>query len=199
MPVITFLSDLFNKSKGAYYAKIGLHTQKFCQRAAELAQNEKQRRFLLVTSAAADEMLSRLTGLARDPSASRAGPERRGSLSKPAVLSALKGYISALLIISGTRQATLLGAMELSENEFILIWRRVFSYGAEDISVFNQLLKVFQNGGLDELARATGRHMVDVLKIESETTDMPEYEWIRTMLMDDFAALVRIAGGSAIT
>lgn len=191
MPVITFLNDIFCRSKGAYYAKIGIHTQKFCQRAAEFACNENQRRCLLVAIAAVDDMASCLLGLGPAAKAAGIAPRKGVNSAKPAMLSAMKGYASALLVLSGSRRTELLAVLGLAEPEFVLLWRRVFDYGAEDAALFNHLLQGVQTGGMDELTGIVAAHMTAALKLAPAIAP----DWLQNTLLDDFAALLRKTEG----
>jgi len=192
MPVITFLSDLLLKSKGAYYSKVGILTQNFCQRADKHATSELQRRLLFVSAASADEAIARILGLG--PAAAKPGFRQRKKVKvrKLAVLSAMRAYLSALLVLLGTRKDNVIAGTGLAEGEWMNKWQKVFDYSADDALFFNQiLLPEFQDGGLAGLARAAGGYMVQMLCTDEAGLDEDETAVLQEMLDADLTALLR--------
>lgn len=195
MPVITFIKDIMAKARGSYYYKVARHTQLFCQRAASQAANSQQRRMLFVAAAAADETISCLLKLG--PASNRSDYMLRtsGKVSKQAVLAAMKVYLSALLVLLGTKRNQVLASTELDEQELLTRWCSVYDYNMEDRKIFNEtLVPAFKSGGLDALTRAAGCCMLSRLFIANSQFESEELSAIKSALAYDLTAILRNIG-----
>ena len=195
MPIITFIKDIMAKARGSYYYKVARHTQLFCQRAASQAANNQQRRMFLVAAAAADETISGLLKLGPGSNRSDYMLRTSGKVSKQAVLSAMKVYLSALLVLLGTQRSQVLASTELDEQGLLTKWCGVYDYNIEDRKIFNEtLLPAFKGGGLEALTRAAGCCMVSRLFSTNPQFESEELSAIERALVYDLTAILRNIG-----
>ena len=185
MPVITFLSDLFSLTKGAKYRLVGRHTQRYSLRIADRSRNHPvQQRIMLITLAGADEWVSDCL----ENSSHQEKP------SKIQVLSAMRSYLSAVLILLGTHKDVLLQKLEYDEAQWMNLWCQVFEYQADDMRRFDSVfLDAYRNGGFEELIEAVQSSKDSAIPGSMETENRSQNtDSLRNSLAKDLAAIARI-------
>ncbi len=155
MPVITFLQDLFMAFKGPYERCVGKHTVNFCKRIGRHKLPEGIRRIFTISAISADEVVAALMRVdyRRTVAAFSEMPVRKKVDSRH-VKYWLKAYLSALLVMFGTNKQQLLSTADQNEKAFIDAWTEMFSYGQDDMKLFNDLLQRYQENGVQGIASA---------------------------------------------
>jgi hypothetical protein len=185
MPVITFLSDLFSLTKGAKYRLVGRHTQRYSLRIADRSRNHPvQQRIMLIALAGADEWVSDCL--------KNSSPQEKPS--KIQVLSAMRSYLSAVLILLGTHKDVLLQKLEYDEAQWMNLWCQVFEYQADDMSRFDSVfLDAYRNGGFEALIEAVQSSKDSATPGSMETENRSQNtDSLRNSLAKDLAAIARI-------
>ncbi|MEN6434039.1 MAG: hypothetical protein WA096_07115 [Smithella sp.] len=141
-----------------------------------------------------DEVVAALLGLDHKRNA-EAFKNRNAykKLRKEDILSVMRCYLSALLIMCVTFKKMLLSKVEMSENNFMVGWRSVFEYSTADMQLFDEeLAPAFRNRGMDGLVEAAlYRHMINTLFQEKQPLSEMEAASLRDMILDDTAAIKR--------
>ena len=185
MPVITFLSDLFSLTKGAKYRLVGRHTQKYSLRIADRSRKHPfQKRIMLIALAGADEWVSDCLE----------NKLFQGKPSKIQVLSAMRSYLSTVLILLGNQKDVLLQKLGYDEAQWMNLWCQVFEYQTDDMRRFDSVfLDAYRNGGFEGLIKAVQSSK------DSTTADLIETEGqllntdsLRNCLAKDLGAIARI-------
>ncbi|MEG6584781.1 hypothetical protein [Dendrosporobacter sp. 1207_IL3150] len=191
MPIITFIKDIVAKARGSYYYKVARHTQLYCQRAANQSSNNQQRRMLFVAAAAADETIASLLGIG--PALEKAyRPRITSKFSKVKVLSVMKVYLSALLVLLGSHRDEILANTELDEQKLLTKWCSVYDYNINDKKIFNDtLLAAFKSGGFEGLAKSASSCIIDGLFSEDQQLQPDELIVFENSLAYDLAAILR--------
>lgn len=185
MPVITFLSDLFSLTKGSKYRLVGRHTQKYSLRIANRSRNHPvQQRIMLIALAGADEWVSDC--LENSP--------HQEKPSKLQVLSAMRSYLSAVLILLGNHKDILLQKLEYDEAQWMNLWCQIFEYQADDIRCFDSaFLDAYRNGGFEGLIEAVQSSKDSAVPGSMDTENRSQNtDSLRNSLAKDLAAIARI-------
>ncbi|MDD5169843.1 MAG: hypothetical protein PHN75_13555 [Syntrophales bacterium] len=193
MSIITVIQDYLSGKKRTHYRKIGKLTINFCKKATKISVNEHQRRLLMSAAVSTDEVVAALLGLEQKRNA-EAFKERSpsGQLHREEILTIMRSYLSALLIICSAFKEILLAKTEMAEKDFMADWRSVFEYSPADMQTFDEdLSPAFRNEGMDGLVEALGRQMVSTLFREKHPLSASEAMSLRNLLLDDVAAIKR--------
>jgi hypothetical protein len=190
IPVITFLNDMLSFVKGPYHRHVGRHTQRFCQRAVQRTTDECQKRVLMVSAIAADELVAAILGVSdRNPSGPFQ-PRVYKKITKMQVTKALRMYTSALLVLLGKHKELLLQKTKFTEQELLQVWCWVFDYSPSDMQLFDQIfLPAYAQKGIDGLAEIVGRNIIDTF-YSSASLNALEIEALRDILIDDVTAII---------
>jgi len=185
MPVLTFLQDAFDYTKGPYYRFIGRHTRKFCSRAAGQAKTDLQKRIWFVTAISADETLATMTGLEkRRAIGALADWKVQPKARIKHYTKALRLYLSALLVLYSALKGELLQKMGLTEPEFMRQWQWIFYYQKDDKEIFDRLLvPAFEQDGVDGLVLRTGELLKELLfpeapLVRKNGNSLPTFSWM---------------------
>jgi hypothetical protein len=190
MPVLTFLHELFSFGRGPYERIVGRHTRRFCSRAAEKAKNDVQKRVLMVAAVCADELLASILGVAKKSSANRSAGKVRPGADKKKVLGAMRFYLSALLVLLGTRKELMLQKTGIDEPKFLQLWCAVFEYQPIDMQRFDQeLVPAYQRQDAEELATVVASVVSGQLFGGTDGIGASE---VKERLVDDMAAIIRV-------
>ena len=191
--VITVIQDFLSGTERTYYRKVGKQTIKFCKRASKISVNEHQRRLLMSAAVSVDEVVAALLGLDHKRNA-EAFKERHSCrrLHRKELLTVMRSYLSALLIMCAIFKEILLSKVEMSEKDFMAGWRSAFEYSPSDMQMFDEkLASAFRNKGMDGLVEVLGRQMVNTLYQEKQPLSEMETTSLRDMILDDMAAIKR--------
>jgi hypothetical protein len=193
MSIITRIQDALSGEKRTHYRRIGKHMIHFCKRASKLAVNEHQRRVLMSAAISVDEVVAALLGLEQKRNVASFRERRAGSpVPREEILSAMKSYLSALLIICSTFKEALLAKTGMRENDFMAAWRSAFEYSPADRRIFDEeLVPAFRDHGMSGLLDALGRFMVGILFQDKHPLSGPEVASLQGLLLDDTAAIQR--------
>jgi hypothetical protein len=193
MPVLTFLRDTLTSVKVRHDRHVGRHTRTFCKRAERYAKTPVQRRIWLSSAISADEVIATMAGLdKRRPLGALAGWQVRPKAGRESYPKALRGYLSALLLLYGTCKEDLLSKLGLTEGEFMQAWQTVFQYDAADKAIFDDALTpAFREKGIDGLVTATGELIREVLFQPDSPFGKQEQSALQDLMVDDLAALKR--------
>lgn len=193
MPVLTFLRDTLTSVKVRHDRHVGRHTRTFCKRAERCAKTPVQRRIWLSSAISADEVIASMAGLdKRRPLGALAGWQVRPKAGRESYPKALRGYLSALLLLYGTCKEDLLSKLGLTEGEFMQAWQTVFQYDAADKAIFDEALTpAFREKGIDGLVTATGELIRDTLFQPDSPFGKQEQSALQDLMVDDLAALKR--------
>jgi hypothetical protein len=193
MPVLTFLRDALTSAKGRYDRHVGRHTRTFCKRAERYAKTPVQRRIWLSSAISADEVIASMAGLdKRRPLGALAGWQLSPKAGRSSYPKALRGYLSALLLLYGTCKEDLLSKLGLTEGEFMQAWQMVFQYDAADNAIFDEdLAPAFRERGIDGLVTATGELIRETLFRPESPFGKQEQSDLQALMVDDLAALKR--------
>jgi hypothetical protein len=193
MSIITVIQDFLSGPKRTYYRKVGKQTINFCKRASKMSVNEHQRRLLMSAAVSADEVVAALLGLDHKRNA-EAFKDRHSCrrLHKGELLTVMRSYLSALLIMCATFKEILLAKVEMTEKDFMAGWRSAFEYSPADIQMFDEeLVPASRTKGIDGLLAVLGRQMVNTLFQEKYPLSKMEAASLRDLILDDMAAIKR--------
>lgn len=189
--MITFLQRILALVKASHYRRIRRHTQRFCQRAARRSANEYQKRLLLVSAIAAEELIAALLGFAVKNPLSLFGKRDCQQITKAQAARALRLYASTLLILLGSHKEQIFHTTRFTEQELLQVWCWVFEYCPEDMQLFDQvLLPAYGQYGLSGLVAATGQEMTAAL-FPAAPLDTAETAALEDILIDDLTAIIR--------
>ncbi|MDQ5987267.1 MAG: hypothetical protein CSYNP_03004 [Syntrophus sp. SKADARSKE-3] len=191
MSIIDAIQDYLSGPERTYYRKVGKLTINFCKRASNMSVNENQRRLLMTSAVSADEVVAALLGLDQKRNA-KAFKDRRpcSRLNRGELLTVMRSYLSALLILCATFKEIILAKTEMEEKNFMESWRSVFEYSTADMQIFDEKLSPsFRSKGVDGLVEALGRQMADILFQEKHPLCISEALSLRNFLLDDVAAI----------
>jgi hypothetical protein len=193
MSIITVIQDFLSGTKRTYYRKVGKQTIKFYKRASKISVNEHQRRLLMSAAVSVDEVFAALLGLDHKRNAEAfKGRHSCRKLHRKELLTTVRSYLSALLIMCSTFKGILLAKVEISENDFMAGWRSAFEYSPADMQIFDEILATtFRSRGINGLIEVLGRQIVNTLFQEKQTLSEMEAASLRDMILDDMAAIKR--------
>jgi len=180
-------------TRRTYYRKVGKHTIQFYKLASKVSVNEHQRRLLMIATASVDEVFAALLGLDNKRNAEAfKGRHSCRKLHRKELLTTVRYYLSALLIMCSTFKGILLAKVEMSENDFMAGWRSAFEYSPADMQIFDEILATtFRSKGINGLVKVLGRQMVNTLYQEKQPLSEMETASLREMILDDMAAIKR--------
>jgi len=178
-----------SSGKGQYRRLLGNHTHLFCSRAVTRATNEIHKKILFIASAGADDFMAKNIGVQVDKKKKVFFPTKKNPLGKNVnsknCATALRVYLSALMILLTNDKDVLLEKTGLNELEWLNSWCWVFEYGAEDKDVFNsELITKYQQEGLAGLVQATLNMINTVLHLDKNEMDKA-LESLRDALIHD--------------
>lgn len=144
--------------------------------------------------AGADEWASQVLGVSSKPG-TKGLPEQLPltKASKTKVVSALRIYLSALLILMGGYKADLLTQFEFDEREWVDFWRQVFEYQPDDMNRFDKVfLPEFQKEGLEGLVGAIITEISGLFDQEPTPHDVEKQRlFLQTSFIKDLTAVER--------
>lgn len=191
IPVVTFLHDLVSSVKGPYHRLVGRYTQRYLSRAAGKSKNEMQKKTLFIAAAGVDDVFSEVLGVQRGAKGfSKSAAEKK--VTRKAVNTAFRVYLSTLLILLGNDKDRLLNRIGLDEAAWVQLWCAVFEYDAGDMACFNQvLLTAYQQGGIEELLKAACASIAEALSPFNGEAAPPVEAAVRAGLTKDVAAILK--------
>jgi hypothetical protein len=153
-----------------------------------------QQKVLLVALAGADEWASEVLGVSAKPgfkNASERLPQMKDSKTK--VVSAIRIYLSALLILMGGYKTALLAQFEFDEREWVDFWRQVFEYQPDDMSRFDKVfLPEYQKTGLEGLVGAVITETSGLFERVPQPNDIEKQRrFLQASFIKDLAAVER--------
>ena len=190
---ITAIQDFLSGAKRTYYRKVGKQTIKFYKRASKISVNEHQRRILMTATISVDEVVAALLGFDHKRNA-EAFKERHScrKMNRKELLTAMRCYLSSLLILCATFKDILIAKVEMPENDFMAGWRLAFEYSTADMQIFDDILATaFRSKGIKGLVEVLGRQMVNTLFQEKQPLSGMEAASLQDMILDDMAAIKR--------
>jgi hypothetical protein len=140
-----------------------------------------------------DEVVAALLGLDHKRS-TEAFNDRHSCrrLHKGELLTVMRAYLSALLIMCATFKEILLTKVEITEKDFMAGWRSAFEYSPADMQMFDEeLASAFRSNGMDGLVEVLGRQIVNTLFEENHPLSKMESASLRDLILDDMAAVKR--------
>jgi hypothetical protein len=193
MSIITVIQDFLSGTKRTYYRKVGKQTIKFYKRASKISVNEHQRRLLMSAAVSVDEVFAALLGLDHKRNAEAfKGRHSCRKLHRKELLTTVRSYLSALLIMCSTFKGILLAKVEISENDFMAGWRSAFEYSPADMQIFDEILATtFRSKDINGLIEVLGWQIVNTLFQEKQPLSEMEAASLRDMILDDMAAIKR--------
>ena len=193
MPIITFIKDIFAAAKGPYHRNVGRHTQRFCAKAVKVAGNQVQKKIFFVAAICADEFIAAVTGM--DNKRQPVFPDRtvRNKLNRQQMTTALRAYMSAVLVLISSYKEGLLTHSGLQEPELLQAWCAVFEYGPSDMQLFDDmLLPAYRQGGIAALAAGLAQAVFNQVMTGSTALSLAEADALQTILLEDAAAVIRV-------
>jgi hypothetical protein len=193
MSIINVIQDFLSGTKRTYYRKVGKQTIEFYKRASKISVNEHQRRLLMSAAVSVDEVFAALLGLDHKRNAEAfKGRHSCRKLHRKELLTTVRYYLSALLIMCSTFKGILLAKVGMSENDFMGGWRSAFEYSPADMQIFDEILATtFRSKGINGLIEVLGRQIVNTLFQEKQPLSEMEAASLRDMILDDMAAIKR--------
>ena len=193
MAVLTFLRDTLTSAKVRHDRHVGRHTRTFCKRAERYAKTPVQRRIWLSSAISADEVIASMAGLdKRRPLGPLAGWQVSPKAGRGSYPKALRGYLSALLLLYGTCKEDLLSKLGMAEGEFMKAWQGIFQYDKADQAIFDEALTpAFRERGIDGLVIVTGELIREALFQPDSPFGKQEQSALKDLMVDDLAALKR--------
>ena len=190
--VITVIQDFLSGTKRTHYRKVGKQTIKFCKRASKISVNEHQRRLLMSAAVSVDEVVAALLGLDHKRNA-EAFKERHSCrrLHRKELLTVMRSYLSALLIMCAIFKEILLSKVEMSEKDFMAGWRSRLNIRRPICKcLMKNLPRLFAARVWTVLLKCC-RQMVNTLYQEKQPLSEMEAASLRDMILDDMAAIKR--------
>lgn len=182
-------------TKGKRFRLVGRHTQDFLSRAAKRsAANELQKKVFFIAAVCADEITAAMLKLEIKPEM-RAFKNRqvRQRVPAAAITTAMRVYISALLVAISSQKASLLDKMHMEEAAFLEIWCWAYGYQPADMVTFNEmLLPSYQQKGIESLAACAGGQIAQILFEGSDALSKAEIKTITKTLTNDAAAILSV-------
>ena len=193
MTVLTFLQDALVNTKGPYERHVGRYTREFCRRAESHSKTPIQRKIWFTTAISADEVIASLAGLEKRRSlGALAGWQVQPKADRKSYPTALRVYLSALLLLYGTCKEDVLSKLGMTEVEFMHAWLSIFQYEASDKAAFDDILTpAFRSKGIDGLVDAVGELIRDALFLPSSPFGKQEQSTLQDLMIDDLAAIKR--------
>jgi hypothetical protein len=193
MSIINVIQDFLSGTKRTYYRKVGKQTIEFYKRASKISVNEHQRRLLMSAAVSVDEVFAALLGLDHKRNAEAfKGRHSCRKLHRKELLTTVRSYLSALLIMCSTFKGILLAKVEISENDFMAGWRSAFEYSPADMQIFDEILATtFRSKDINGLIEVLGWQIVNTLFQEKQPLSEMEAASLRDMILDDMAAIKR--------
>lgn len=200
MPAVSFVQDVLDSIKSPYKRYVGKHTLRFHRRAIKKAANDSQRRLWLTAGIAAEELAAALIQLD-----SRINVEPlnkrilRKKIDKEQVLSVLRAYLSAVVVLISTYKEHILASTAMTEQNFLQAWCWVFEYQQEDMKVFDEiLLKAYSQFGSIGLIRETGKIIAGNFYQETCELTQEEITVLEGILLNDVSGVLQYLKRSSV-
>ena len=147
----------------------------------------------MIAAVSVDEVFAALLGLDHKRNAEAfKGRHSCRKLHRKELLTTVRYYLSALLIMCSTFKGILLAKVEMPENDFMAGWRSAFEYSPADMQMFDEkLASAFRSKGVKGLVAVLGQQMVNTLFQEKQPLNEIEAASLRDMILDDMAAIKR--------
>jgi hypothetical protein len=185
------LADLLALVKGPHDRHVGRHTQRYCKNAAQRAANVQQKRMLMVSAIAADDLVSALLGFGTPKLLGQFQTRSPLPLRKVQITKSLKVVTSALLVLMGSYKEQLLTSTQFSEEQLLASWSRVFEYLPADSQIFDQeLTPVFRQEGMAGLTAAVGDLLLATLFADPVPLSSTESTLLEEYLLNEAAAIL---------
>jgi len=193
MPAILSLQDVLDSFKSPYKRYVGKHTLRFNRRAIKRAANDSQKRLWLTASIAAEELIAALLQLDSrinvEPLNKRILKQK---IHKKQVLSVLRAYLSAVVVLVSTYKEHILASTAMTEQKFLQAWCWVFEYQQEDMKVFDELLlTAYSQFGSIGLIRETGKIIADNFYQETSELTQEEITVLEGILLNDVSGILQ--------
>lgn len=193
MPAISIIQDVLDSFKDLYKRYVGKHTLRFNRRALKKAANESQKRLWLTASIAAEELVAALLQLDSrinlEPLNKRILREK---INKKQVLSVLRAYLSAVVVLISTYKEHILESTAMTEQNFLQAWCWVFEYQQEDMKVFDEiLLTAYSQFGSIGLIKETGKIIADNFYQETSELTQEEITILEGILLNDVSGILQ--------
>jgi len=193
MPPISIIKRLFGSFNDPYKRIVGKHTLRFNRRAIQKAKNEPQKKLWLSASIAAEELVASLLQL---DSKINVEPFNLRKLieevDKKQVLSVLRAYLSAVVVLISTYKETTLRSTALTEQKFLQAWCWVFEYQPNDMKVFDEvLLPAYSQFGTTGLIKETGKIIADNFYQETSELTQEEITVLEGILLNDVSGILQ--------
>jgi len=193
MPPISIVEKVLGSFNNPYKQAVGKHTRKFNLRAIQKAKNESQKKLWLSASIAAEELVAALLQLDNKVNLEQINQKiLKKNIAKKQVLSVLRAYLSAVLVLISTYKETILASTALTEQSFLQAWCSVFEYQPADMKVFDEvLLTAYSESGTIGLIRETGKIIAD--NFYQETTELTPEDMtvLEGILLNDVSGILQ--------
>ena len=193
MPPISIIKKVLGSFNDPYKRNVGKHTRNFNRRAIQKGKNELQKRLWLSASIAAEELVAALLRLDSKTNLEAFNKKiLREELDKKQVLSVLRAYLSAVLVLISTYKETILTTTALTEQNFLQAWCWVFEYLQEDKKVFDEvLLSAYTQFGTIGLIKATGKIITDNFFQDNTELTPEEITVLEGILLHDVSGILQ--------
>lgn len=190
---MTFLPDVLGFAKSPYKRQLGRHTLRFTRRAVKKAVNESQKRLWVKAGVAAEEFVAALLELDNRRNAAPFHKRiLRENIAKKQVLSGLRTYLSAIIVLISTHKDDILQRTAMTEQTFLQVWCWVFEYQQEDMKVFDEiLLPAYRQFGYGGLIRETGKIFAENYYHNTGELTQEEITLLERILFDDVAGILQ--------
>lgn len=182
-------------TKGPYYRLVGRHTQRYSLRIAGRSRNKPaQQKVLLVALTGADEWAAEVLGVSANPDSKTASARQLPKKStKTKTVSAMRIYLSALLILMGGYKNALLSQLEFDERGWVDFWCQVFEYQPDDMDRFDKVfLPEYQRAGLDGLIGAVVAETARLFeRVQAPHEIEQQRRFLQTSFIKDLTAVER--------
>jgi hypothetical protein len=193
MPPISTITKFLGSFNNPYKRTIGKHTRKFNLRAIQKAKNESQKKLWLSASIAAEELVAALLKLDSKVNLEQINQNiLKIDIDKKQVLTVLRAYLSAVVVLISTYKETILASTALTEKSFLQAWCSVFEYQPADMKVFDEvLLTAYSQSGTNGLIEEIGKIIAD--NFYQETTELiPEdMTVLEGILLNDVSGILQ--------